>query len=479
MGVSNRVLVVGEGATTELPEAQSVVEVAASLEEAQHRLRDEYFSHVVVGPEFLAGVSSGAPSPPCKPCEPEPFTDGERAPRMSFLEGVLANAGVCLAYLDLDFNYLWVNLTYADAVARPMEEFIGRNHFEFYPHQENEAIFQSVRDAGVRFAATEKSFEFPDHPEWGVTYWDWTLSPHRDASDTIVGLVYSLIDVTASVRARQRLEKLKDDAEERARQLEELFDTAPVGMVLFDAKPPYRVFAHNHVYQRIFDEPFRSQGLVGRYIPEYLPEAENNGIFQVFREVTETREAQTLYEFPYEGPDGKWAWWNWNLSPVCMDDEVVAFASMIVEATDLVASRKRMEDLLEQTEDSRSLLQTIVEGAPALIYARDAASVAVSQDAADATVTCVGELDLGIVMELDIAIAGALDTSKPVVVDLREAAFIDTAVIAVLAKFGKAARNMKRPFKTLVAAGTHPQTVLRLAGFEEMIFVEIDSGPTI
>ena len=45
-----------------------------------------------------------------------------------------------------------------------------------------------------------RAFEFPDHPEWGVTYWDWNLTPLLDESGEVEALVFSLQDVTARVR---------------------------------------------------------------------------------------------------------------------------------------------------------------------------------------------------------------------------------------------------------------------------------------
>jgi len=41
-----------------------------------------------------------------------------------------------------------------------------------------------------------RAFEFPDHPEWGVTYWDWSLTPLLDASGEVGAIVFSLQDVT-------------------------------------------------------------------------------------------------------------------------------------------------------------------------------------------------------------------------------------------------------------------------------------------
>jgi len=110
-----------------------------------------------------------------------------------------------LVYLDPEFNFVWVNDAYAQSCRRSKEELYGRNHFALYPHEENEAIFRRVRDTGEPARYVEKPFEFPDMPERGVTYWDWTLTPVKDSAGRVEGLVFSLLDVTARVNQREQL----------------------------------------------------------------------------------------------------------------------------------------------------------------------------------------------------------------------------------------------------------------------------------
>jgi PAS domain S-box-containing protein len=121
------------------------------------------------------------------------------------LATVIENTEAHLVYLDPEFNFVWVNDAYAQSCRRSKEEFYGRNHFAFYPHEENEAIFRRVRDTGEPARYLEKPFEFPDMPERGVTYWDWTLTPVKDSAGRVEGLVFSLLDVTARVRQREQL----------------------------------------------------------------------------------------------------------------------------------------------------------------------------------------------------------------------------------------------------------------------------------
>ena len=54
------------------------------------------------------------------------------------------------------------------------------------------------------YQAVAKPFVFPDHPEWGVTYWDWSLVPVLDNKGGVDFLVFSLKDVTDRKEAEDR-----------------------------------------------------------------------------------------------------------------------------------------------------------------------------------------------------------------------------------------------------------------------------------
>jgi PAS domain S-box-containing protein len=112
-----------------------------------------------------------------------------------------------LVYLDRDFNFVRVNETYAHTCHYRPEEMIGKNHFALYPHAENEAIFRRVRDTGESFAVHDKPFEFPDQPQRGITYWDWTLIPVKNAANQVIGLIFSLFETTQRVHIEQALRR--------------------------------------------------------------------------------------------------------------------------------------------------------------------------------------------------------------------------------------------------------------------------------
>ena len=131
------------------------------------------------------------------------------------LEAFFAHTITPLVFLDKEFNFIRVNEAYAQSCQRDASEFPGRNYFAFYPHEENQAIFGQVVKTKIAYQAIAKAFVFPDHPEWGVTYWDWTLVPILDDAGEVDFLVYALHDVTARKKAEEEIYQLNEELEQR------------------------------------------------------------------------------------------------------------------------------------------------------------------------------------------------------------------------------------------------------------------------
>lgn len=131
-----------------------------------------------------------------------------------------------IAYMDRNFNFIKVNDAYASSAGgQPPAFFAGKNHFDLYPHPENQKIFQQVVETGQAYSVHEKPFEYPDQPERSITYWNWSLQPVRDFEGKVDGLVLSLLDVTERKRAEEKVEL------ERAR-LRSILDTMPDGIYI-------------------------------------------------------------------------------------------------------------------------------------------------------------------------------------------------------------------------------------------------------
>jgi len=147
------------------------------------------------------------------------------------LSGVLEHTHIMAVFLDSRFNFIWVNRAYAATCGHDPSFFPGKNYFDLYPHEENQAIFKRVVDTGEPFFVVAKSFEFPDQPERGITYWDWSLIPVKDIAGKVTNLVFTLVEVTERIRAIENLIK----NEERHRTI---LQTAMDGFWLVDMQGP-------------------------------------------------------------------------------------------------------------------------------------------------------------------------------------------------------------------------------------------------
>lgn len=123
-----------------------------------------------------------------------------------------------IAYMDVDFNFIRVNKQYAGMVGREPEFFIGKNHFDLYPNQENEMIFRNVVKTGEPISYNAKPFKFKGRPELGTTYWDWDLIPVKDQDNTVSSLILCLVNVTEKKRAEEALREANRTLEKRVRE---------------------------------------------------------------------------------------------------------------------------------------------------------------------------------------------------------------------------------------------------------------------
>ena len=174
-------------------------------QELEKLLPDERFWHVTVNPVFDdSGQVIGTIEVSQDITERK---QSEQALRETtdLLETIFGHTHMLVACLDPQFNFVRVNRAYADADEREPSFFHGKNHFVLYPNEENEVIFRRVVETGIPYFADAGPFEYAEHPEWGISYWDWGLVPIRNQQGIVSGLVLTLADVTARKHAEEAL----------------------------------------------------------------------------------------------------------------------------------------------------------------------------------------------------------------------------------------------------------------------------------
>jgi PAS domain S-box-containing protein len=178
-----------------------------------------------------------------------------------------------------------------------------------------------------------------------------------DAGGRAIKMIGVKQDISEDKKVEEQLRKSRRTLLTRNQELEGLFRHSSVGMALFEAQPSYRVIAHNKVYQEFWPEPFRSEGVKGKGLWEYVPQLEESGIIEIFEEVKRSRKSKVIDDFMYDGlPRGR-TWWEWSLSPVIVDDEVIAFAHVLVETTRALGDRQRLEREIAEREEAEKALR--------------------------------------------------------------------------------------------------------------------------
>jgi PAS domain S-box-containing protein len=166
------------------------------------------------------------------------------------LDTIFANIHFLVAYMDRDFNIIQVNDAYARAGGHPPEFFVGKNHFSLYPNKENQDIFGQVLETGKPYHAFERPFTYPDQPEKGITYWDWSAHPIKGDDGYVNALILCLVDVTERRKAREELEEIQENFRLVTECMEDVFWISTPGME--------KMIYINPAYERVWGESRQS-----------------------------------------------------------------------------------------------------------------------------------------------------------------------------------------------------------------------------
>jgi len=261
----------------------------------------------------------------------------------SLLENVMKTTDVMFAYLDPQFNFLWVNPAYAETCRMKPEEMIGKNHFSLYPHAENEVIFRKVRDTGEGVFYKDKPFFFADQPERGVTYWDWSLTPVKDSSGNVTDLVFSLRETTKYKQVEEALR----ESEERLRLLGDNLPDSALYQYVYEPDGSVRFLYISTGIERLNDVSVQDvlrdpDTLYRQVLPEYLER-----LFEA--ESLSARELSDLdMELPMQLPNGQIRWMRLHSRPRHLPDGRTIWNGVQIDITE----QKRAEEALKKAYDN-------------------------------------------------------------------------------------------------------------------------------
>ena len=269
-------------------------------------------------------------------------TERSLAERTRLLDAFFESSLEPTAILDRDFNFLRVNRAYADADGMEPHEFVGHNHFELYPDEENQRIFEQVRDTGEAYSAHAKPFVYPDNPERGTTYWDWTVMPISDDEGEVELLSFWLRDVTEEQRAKQQFETQRNFVDAVVRNAGSL-------VVVVDAQA--RIVRFNRTAEKVSGRS--SDEVRGRdFIDTLIPAEERGRVRADFAQVLEQK--LTRYETSWERADGERRRISWAISTFVGEN---GGEFMVGTGWDVTEERRMARELRESEEKYRGLVE--------------------------------------------------------------------------------------------------------------------------
>jgi PAS domain S-box-containing protein len=159
------------------------------------------------------------------------------------------------------------------------------------------------------------------------------------------------------------------------RRFEAVFEDAPAGVLVLDAASLRARYA-NRTYLGFLDEPFRAEGVAGRRLDEFLPNADEVGLVDAFRRVAEGGGVNAESEYRFDGFARGPTYWRCTLRRIDGADGTGDLVLLVSEVTEQVQARERIENdrrRLEAVLRTLPLGVFIADASGQLVHANDAA----------------------------------------------------------------------------------------------------------
>jgi PAS domain S-box-containing protein len=267
-------------------------------------------------------------------------------------EALIASEARYRVLADLNPQAIWMgapdgSITYAnqnflDYIGLSIEELGGEGWLNaFYPDDR-----QQVAETWSRSVATGEDYDLEARmvrAHDGHARWWWVRAqPVRDDSGKILHWLGVAIDIDDRKTFAETLQRRQDETERQRAELETIYQTAPIGLSLFDPVE-FR-------YLRINDRQCETLGLpreqiLGRPIFELAP---LKNLREIFEQVAKGKPVRNLLlegELPTRPGENRY--WNVSYSPIRNSDGTVeAIAAVVLEMT----TQKKAEAALIQSE---------------------------------------------------------------------------------------------------------------------------------
>ena len=342
--------------------------------------------------------------------------------QLNLLQNLLDQSPVAMClFQGPDLVVASANQLICDLWGYPAEQVLGRPLLEAVPELQGQgfdALIQEVMKTGVPYRGYETPAQLLRNGQVKTTYYNFVYQPLRNEQEVIIGVVTVAIEVTEQVESRQQIEEsrqkeqnlneelqatneelataqetleqlnceLEEQVENRTQELkqaqdetkcqkdrmERFFRQAPAAICIFDG-PELTYELINPAFQQIF--PGRS--LLGKPLPEAMPELVDQPIWPVLQNVYHTGKTfegrEVLIPLARrEGEAPEDIYFNFVYQPRFDEhNQVDGILVLAYDVTEQVLARQKAEQLALQVAQQTQAFDTTLTALQDYIYTFD------------------------------------------------------------------------------------------------------------
>ncbi len=249
--------------------------------------------------------------------------------------------------LSRDWRILAINPVAASLFGRPQGELLGKDMWAEFPAAKKTHFYDNY----VRAFEDDRPVHFEGLSAITGRWHEVHAYPRGDELDIYF---HDITDRKLLATEMQRQREFFDA----------LLESAPTGICVLSGRD-LRVKYANAAYQQFLDEPFRSTGIAGRTIEEFVPLAREHGLVDLFHRVAETGEPHVDSEYRHEGFSRGTTYWRYSALPFYFSSATPAdpveperdLMLVAIEVTEQVLNRRELEQLLHHAERQAVELQ--------------------------------------------------------------------------------------------------------------------------
>lgn len=260
----------------------------------------------------------------------------EKSKKIYFLETLLANAPVGIAFLDKNLRYTIVNNTLAEINGIPIEEHLGKTVKEIIPSIEKETTkkMKLVLKTGKPIIGTKMKVKIkPGNRARGYLE---DLYPVYSYNKKIVGVGVLVRDISET-------EELQEKLQQQSRVLSTIISTSNDQIIMYDNN--FRFIFINKLAEKAIG--IKNEEVVGKNPEELgLPQNAIERLGNELKIVSNTQKP-VFGERKYKLQNGEEKYIGYSLNPIVFNNKV---ESVVVHRHD-ITERKKFEEALKRSEE--------------------------------------------------------------------------------------------------------------------------------